>query len=462
MSERVVVIGGDAAGMSAASQAKRLAGDRLEIVVLERSHHTSYSACGIPYWIGGDVVGPDALVARTAQQHRANGIDLRLRQEVIAVDLDRREVQVRVLDDSSSYALGFDQVVLAMGAVPVRPPWPGVDAPGVYGVQTLDDGQAVLDALNAEDGVRPRRAVVVGGGYIGVEMAEALIQRGLEVSVVDRAPEPMTTLDPDMGAMVHAAMQGMGIDVRTGTDVEGFAVGDAGVVKGVLTADGTLPADLVVLGTGVRPNTALVRDSGLPLGTSGGVRTDLQMRVPGLEGVWAGGDCVETRDLVAEEFRHVPLGTHANKHGRVIGTNLGGGYATFPGVVGTAVSKVCALEIARTGLGESDAATAGFACVVVKVETSTRAGYYPGARPMTVKMLAERRTGRLLGAQIVGEEGAAKRIDACAVALWNAMTVEEMTSLDLSYAPPFAPVWDPVLIAARKAADAVLADLTGS
>jgi NADPH-dependent 2,4-dienoyl-CoA reductase/sulfur reductase-like enzyme len=460
MGERVVVIGADAAGMSAASQAKRLAGERLELVVLERGHHTSYSACGIPYWVGGDVDGPDALVARTADEHRANGIDLRMRQEAVAVDLDAREVTVRALAEESTYRLGFDQLVLAMGAVPVRPPLPGVDAPGVFGLQTLDDGQAVIDALAALDGPGPHRAVVVGGGYIGVEMAEALVKRGLEVSIVDQAPEPMTTLDPDMGAMVHAAVEAMGIEVRTGTAVEGFATDDQGRVRAVCTASGEMPADVVVLGIGVRPNTAILRDLGLPLGETGGVRTDLQMRVPGADGVWAGGDCVETRDLIAEEFRHVPLGTHANKQGRVIGTNLGGGYSTFPGVVGTAVSKVCALEIARTGLGERDAEKAGFAFVVATVETTTRAGYYPGAMPMTVKMLAERRTGRLLGAQIVGEEGAAKRIDACAVALWNTMTVEEMTSLDLSYAPPFAPVWDPVLIAARKAADAVRADLT--
>jgi NADPH-dependent 2,4-dienoyl-CoA reductase/sulfur reductase-like enzyme len=189
------------------------------------------------------------------------------------------------------------------------------------------------------------------------------------------------------------------------------------------------------------------------VGDSGGIRTDLRMVVPGHDRVWAAGDCVESFDRISKSWVHVPLGTHANKQGRVAGINIGGGYATFPGIVRTAISKVCDLEIARTGLREADARRAGFRYEAVRIESSTRAGYFPGTEPMTVKMLAERGSGRLLGVQIVGREGAAKRIDACAVALWNGMTVEEMTGLDLAYAPPFSPVWDPVLVAARKAAD---------
>jgi len=223
----------------------------------------------------------------------------------------------------------------------------------------------------------------------------------------------------------------------------------------VLTADGSIPADVVVLGLGVRPNTALARNAGLPLGDYEGLRTNVQMQVLGHGRVWAGGDCVEVLNLVSGQYQHVPLGTHANKHGRVIGHNLAGSYATFPGVVGTAVSKVCHLEIARTGLRERDARRAGFAYVTVTVQSDTKAGYFPGTRPMTVKMIAERRTGRLLGVQIVGSEGSAKRIDTAATALWNRMTVEDITALDLAYAPPFSPVWDPILVAARQAAAAV-------
>ncbi|HSZ28324.1 MAG TPA: FAD-dependent oxidoreductase [Pseudonocardiaceae bacterium] len=452
MTRRVVVVGADAAGMSAASQALRQAGrDALEVVAFERGHHVSYSACGIPYWVAGDVNGADALIARSAAEHRANGIDLRLRTEVTEIDLDASTVTATQLDGGMSYQVGFDDLVLATGAVPVRPDLPGVGAPGVYGVQTLDDGAAVLAGLTG----RPRRAVVVGGGYIGIEMAEAMVRRGLPVTVVDRAPEPMSTLDPDMGALVREAMEGMGIAVLTGTPVTGFETGSGGRVSGVVTGGGTLPADLVVLGLGVRPASELARAAGLPLGEHGGVLTDLRMRVPGHDGVWAGGDCVEVLHRVSQRWVHVALGTHANKHGRVIGTNLGGGYATFPGVVGTAVSKVCDLEVGRTGLREAEARAAGFQPVSVTVRSTTRAGYFPGAVPITVKMIAERRTGRLLGAQLVGRAGTGKRVDVCAVALWNEMTVEEMISLDLGYAPPFSPVWDPVLVAARRAAAAL-------
>ncbi|MFF7261739.1 FAD-dependent oxidoreductase [Streptomyces sp. NPDC008159] len=451
--ERLVVVGGDAAGMSAASQARRLRGpDELEIVAFERSHFTSYSACGIPYWVGGDVPERDRLIARSPEEHRARDIDLRMRTEVVEIDVEGGRVRARELDTGDAYWTSYDKLVIATGARPIRPDLPGVDAPGVHGVQNLDDGQALLDTLAATGG---RHAVVVGAGYIGVEMAEALINLGYEVTVVNRGKEPMSTLDPDMGRLVHRAMEGMGITMVDDAEVTKFLTGDDGRVRAVATDDAEYPADVVVLGIGVRPETELARAAGLPVGDHGGLLTDLSMRVRGHEDIWAGGDCVEVLDLVSGRERHIPLGTHANKHGQVIGANVGGGYATFPGVVGTAVSKVCDLEIARTGLREKDARRAGLQFVAVTIESTSRAGYYPGAAPMTVKMLAERRTGRLLGVQIVGREGAGKRVDIAAVALTAGMTVEQMTTLDLGYAPPFSPVWDPVLVAARKAVTAV-------
>ncbi|MFI7337668.1 FAD-dependent oxidoreductase [Streptomyces sp. NPDC050085] len=453
--ERLVVIGGDAAGMSAASQARRLRGpDELEIVAFERGNFTSFSACGIPYWVGGEVGERDELIARSPEEHRARDIDLRMRTEVVEIDVEGRRVRAREVDGGAESWVAYDKLVIATGARPVRPHLPGIDAPGVHGVQTLDDGQALLDTLGA---TRGRRAVVVGAGYIGVEMAEALLHRGYAVTVVNRSAEPMSTLDPDMGRLVHEAMTGLGITMVGDAEVTKILTGDDGRVRAVATEDAEFPADVVVLGIGVRPQTALARDAGLPLGEHGGLLTDLGMRVRGHENVWAGGDCVEVHDLVSGGERYVALGTHANKHGQVIGTNVGGGYATFPGVVGTAVSKVCDLEIARTGLREKDARRAGLQFVTVTIESTSRAGYYPGAAPMTVKMLAERRTGKLLGVQIVGREGAAKRVDVAAVALTAGMTVEQMTALDLGYAPPFSPVWDPVLVAARKAVTAVRA-----
>ncbi|MFI9545657.1 FAD-dependent oxidoreductase [Streptomyces sp. NPDC052016] len=448
--ERLVVIGGDAAGMSAASQARRMRGPReLEIVAFERGHFTSYSACGIPYWVGGDVTARDDLIARTPGEHRAREIDVRLRTEVTEIDVARQRVRARDVDSGAESWTPYDKLVIATGARPIRPDMPGADAEGVHGVQTLDDGQELLDTLTR---ARGRRAVVVGAGYIGVEMAEALINRGFEVTVVNRGSEPMSTLDPDMGRLVHTAMEGLGITMVNDAEATELPTGEDGRVRAVVAEGAEYPADVVVLGIGVRPESTLAEAAGLPLGAHRGLLTDLAMRVRGHENIWAGGDCVEVLDLVSGQDRHIPLGTHANKHGQVIGTNAGGGYATFPGVVGTAVSKVCDLEIARTGLREKDARRAGLQYETVTIESTSRAGYYPGASPMTVKMLAERRTGRLLGVQIVGREGAGKRVDIAAVALTAGMTVEQMTALDLGYAPPFSPVWDPVLVAARKAA----------
>ncbi len=450
---RLVVIGGDAAGMSAASRARRLRKPgELGITAFERGRFSSYSACGIPYWTGGVVDGPDALVARTPEEHRERGIDLRTRTGVTEIDLAGQRVRARDLTSGQEAWHGFDDLVVATGARPLRPPLEGIDAAGVHGVQSLDDGQALLDGLARTSG---RRAVVIGAGYIGVEMAEALLRRGFSVTVVERSAQPMATLDPDMGALVREAMCGMGIEVVTDTAVTGIVTGPDGRAAAVATADREYPADVVVLGLGVRPETSLAEAAGLPLGESGGLLTDLAMRVRGHENVWAGGDCVEVLDLVSGRTRHIALGTHANKHGQVIGTNVGGGYATFPGVVGTAVSKVCDLEIARTGLLEAQARAVGLRFVTATIESTSRAGYYPGACPMTVKMLAERGTGRLLGVQIVGREGAAKRVDVAAVALTARMTAGQVAALDLGYAPPFSPVWDPVLVAARRVAAAV-------
>ncbi|MER7890613.1 FAD-dependent oxidoreductase [Micromonospora sp. NPDC094482] len=454
MAQRLIVIGGDAAGMAAASQARRRR-DRsdLEIIAFERGHFTSYSACGIPYWISGLVPEPEALIARDPPTFRSEfAIDVRMRHEVTAIDLERREVLARDLEGGGEVRERFDEVVYAAGALPVKPPWAKTSAGGVFGMQTLDDGSALRDWLESDP--RPRRAVVVGGGYIGVELAEALILRGLSVTLVEQADQPMSTVDGDMAELVADAMTGLGIHIRTGLPVEEIEERD-GRVSAVVTAEGPIPADVVVLGLGVRPNTRLAEAAGVPLGPTGAIRVDRRMRVPGLPGVWAAGDCVESLHRVSGMPVHVPLGTHANKQGRVAGINIGGGYATFAGVIGTAVTKVCDLEVGRTGLRERDASAAGFDFVSVVAKSTSRAGYYPGARPMTVKLIAEKPSGRLLGAQIVGWSEAAKRIDTLAVALWNGMTVDEMTSLDLGYAPPYAPVWDPVLIAARKAVDAL-------
>jgi NADPH-dependent 2,4-dienoyl-CoA reductase/sulfur reductase-like enzyme len=459
LSERLVIIGGDAAGMSAAGQARRrTAPGALDVVVVERGRFTSYSACGIPYWIGGGVENVEALISRTPDEHRADGIDVRTRTEAVGIDLDTGTVTVADLDGGGEERLGFDQLLLATGSVPNRPDLPGITAANVHGVQVLDDGVA-LRARLAQDGVR--RVVVIGGGYIGLEIAEAVKQRGLEVTVVDRASTPVGMFDPDIGEYISNAVRGLGIGLELGVAVIAIETSN-GIASAVHTADGSVfPADVVVLGLGVRPNVALAAAAGIPVGTSGGLVVDRQMRTP-IAGVWAAGDCVESRHRVSGQPVVVALGTHANKQGRIAGINLSGGYATFPGVIGTAVTKVCDWEVARTGLSSREATEVGYEFVTASIDSSTRAGYFPGSQPIRVKMLAERRSGRLLGAQIVGREGAAKRIDVLATAIWNEMPVDEVLNLDLSYAPPFAPVWDPVLVAARMAFSAVERDVADS
>ena len=441
--------------MAAAAQARaRRKPDDLRIVAFDRGHFTSYSACGVPYWISGLVSERDELIARTAQVHRDDyDIDVRLRHEVVGIDFDQQVVTAHALGDGGREVVEpFDTLVYAAGAVPIRPDFPDADVAGVFGIQTLDDGSALREWLGRDPS--PCRAVVVGAGYVGVELAEALMRRGLDVTLVEKSGQPMSMVDPEMAARVRQQMIAEGIRVRTGVTAQAFEA-DQGAVAAVLTDAGPIPADVVVLGFGVRPNTELARAAGLPLGDEDGILTDAHMRVLGHSSVFAAGDCVQVTHRVSQACVYVPLGTHANKQGRVAGINIGGGYATFPGVLGTAVTNVCGFEVARTGLGEEQARRAGFDAVATTIESTSRAAYFPDAKPITIKLIAERGTRRLLGGQIVGWSEAAKRIDPVAVALWNGMTVDDMSGLDLGYAPPYAPVWDPILIAAHKLADLV-------
>lgn len=452
MGSRVVVIGGDAAGMSVASGVRRRLGDDDEVVVLERGTWTSYSACGIPYWIAGDVDSADDLVARTPEEHRSNGIDVRLGTEVTAIDPVARTVSVR-----GAEPVAYDRLVIATGAEPVRPDLPGIDGEGIHGIQSLDDGQAVLDAL-AQD---PTHVVVVGSGYIGLEMAEACVARGLDTTVIEKAPQVMPIIEASLGQHVADAMEGRGIHLRTGLGVTGFALDDDGHVTGVETDDGTFAADVVILGLGVTARSSLAGDAGLPLGAKGGIVVDDRQRVEGFDDIWAAGDCVVTKDRITGDLIHLPLGTHANKQGMVAADSIAADLLgeeprlSFPGVVQTAITKFCSLEISRTGLGEKAARDAGFDPVVASIETSNFAGYMPDPGTMTVLVVADRGSRRLLGAQIVGAEDAALRIDVAGTALAAGLTVDEVVMLDLAYAPPFSSVWSPIQVAARAAVKAL-------
>ncbi len=408
-----MIIGGDAGGMAAVSQVRKTRPD-MEIVAFERGNYTSYSACGIPYLVGGEVGTLDELVARTPQAFRDRfRVDVRMRHEVTAIDLDAREVEVRALEHDRTLRLGFDQALVATGGMPIRPDLPGIASEHVLGVQTLDDAQELLGHATRED---LRHVVVVGGGYIGLEMAEAFVNRGTPVTLIEASEQVMRSLDPDMAELVVAAMREFGIDVHLERAVTGFEPGR------VLTDAGDLEADLVVLGIGVAPNSALAKESGLDVGVRDAVRVDRRQQTS-VDGVWAAGDCCESVHRVSGRPVHIALGTVANKQSRVAGINIGGGYATFGGVVGTAITRICHTEIARTGLSEREAGEAGFAFRSTVIEGSTRARYLPGRKRTTVKLVTEERTGRLLGGQIVGEEGAAKRIDVLATAITARMNV---------------------------------------
>ncbi len=444
---RLVVVGADAAGMSAAHQALREArrrGRDLEVVVLERTGHTSYSACGLPYWIAGDVASGDALVARTAEQHRAAGVDLRMGAEVTALDLASGHVEVRA--DGATTRLGFDELLLATGAEPVVPGW-ARDVPGVLPVKTLDDGAAWRALVPGA-----RTALVVGGGYIGVEMAETFARRGLATTLATRSDEPLaSSLDPELGALVRQALERAGVTVVTGTEITGLDRSPSGQVSGVCVGGDEHPADVVALAIGVRARTSLATDAGIALGERGALRPDDHQRLQ--PGVWAAGDCCEVYDRVVRSHWFVPLGTHANKAGRVAGTNLGGGDAAFEGVVGTAITRAADLEVSRAGVLSSWAAEQGWDVEVVTLESTTASGYMPEADPVTVRVLADRADGRLVGVQVVGGRGAGKRVDIAAMAMWAGLGVADVAAADLAYAPPFSPVWDPVQIACRKAAE---------
>ena len=455
MSERLLVIGGDAGGMAAASQARRRQ-RYMEIVALERGRWTSYSACGIPYLVSGDVSSAEELVARSPEEFRDNHrIDVRMRHEAMAIDLDARTVEVHDHDRSRTFRLGFDTLHIGTGARPVLPTLPGIDLPMVHGVQTLDDGIRLLEAARRGN---CRNVVIVGGGYIGVEMAEAFIRWGASVTLVEGNDQLMRTFDPDMASAIATAMRRFGVDVRLGVQARGIeaqGIEARGAEKARVETDaGAFDAELVILCLGVTPNSEIAGDAGIRLGARNAIRVDRRQRTSH-DGVYAAGDCAESFHRVTGRRIHVALGTVANKQGRVAGINIGGGYASFPGVVGTAVTKVCNLEMARTGLNEREAERNGFAYEAVTIESTTRAGYFPDTKPLSIKLLAEHGSRRVIGAQIVGEEGAAKRIDVLATAITAEMSVDDVIDLDLAYAPPFSGVWDAVHIAARKGAEAL-------
>ncbi|HMD99914.1 MAG TPA: FAD-dependent oxidoreductase [Terriglobia bacterium] len=445
MAERLIVIGGVAAGLSAASRARRT-NPWLEIVVYEKGPDISYSACGLPYFIGGLVRQADSLRVYSPDFFRERrNIRVLTGHEVTEITTSRHRVTVVPPGGAGIEEVHYDHLIIATGAAPARPDAPGLDLRGVFHVNDLQSTLALHRYLEEE---RPRRAVIVGGGYIGLEMAEALRARGLEVKLLDRSARLFEAVDEDISAAVDRELANHQVRAFTQAEVTAILGGPDGRVRRLTWQGGSEETDCIVLATGVRPRVKLAEEAGIEIGRTGAIAVRDTMETSAAA-VYAAGDCAEAAHLVSGRPAYFPLGTTANKQGRVAGENAAGGRARFAGIVGTAVVKVFSLEVARTGLSLAEAAAEGYSACGATIQGAARARYL-GGRDITVRLVADRASGRLLGGQMIGPEGVAKRIDVIATALHARMTVERLAELDLSYAPPFSTVWDPVLIAAQE------------
>ncbi|MGM0605772.1 MAG: FAD-dependent oxidoreductase [Halobacteriota archaeon] len=441
MTETFVVIGGDAAGMSAASKAKREQPD-LDVVVFEKGPWVSYAACGMPYYVKGEIDELEDLVQITPEEFRSKrDIDLRTGHEVVAIDTAAETVTVET--DADSFEQPYDRLLIATGARAIEPPFDGMDLDGVFTIHSLDEADAIETYVAAAE---PETAAIVGGGYVGIEMAEALAARGLSVHLYEMLPHVLAPFGDAVAEVVEPHLREQGVDLHLETAVEGFVGADT--VDAVDLGTETVPADLVIVGVGVAPNVSLAEAAGIEIGETGAIATD-EYGQTSAERVYAAGDCAELTHTVTGEPDHVPLALSANRAGRAIGQTVTGERTRVGEIAGTAIVKAFDLGAARTGIVEETAAReAGFDPVSVTIEAASRAHYYPGAEPLTVTLVADRESERVLGGSLVGREGV-KRIDTVAAALHAGMTLEELQGLDLAYAPPFSPVWDPVLTAAK-------------
>ena len=441
MTDPFVIVGGDAAGMSAASKAKR-EDPELDVIVFERGEWVSYAACGMPYFIKGEVPDLDDLVAVTPEEFREKrDVDLRTGHEVVSIDPESRTVTVEA--DGDRFEQPYSSLLIGTGARAVEPPFDGLDLPGVFSLRSMDEAEAIHEYVDGHD---IDDAAIVGGGYVGVEMAEALTEHGIDVSIFEMLPRILQPFGEATARTVEDHLREEGVDLHLDTAVEGFAGDDH--VETVDLEDSAVHADLVVVGVGVAPNVELAEHAGIELGPTGAIATDEYGRT-NVEGVYAAGDCAEARNAVTGEPDHVPLALTANRAGRAIGTTVAGDETPTGPTVGTAIVKAFDLGAARTGiLDDERAREAGFDPVSVTIDAPTRPHYYPGATELTVTLVADADSGRVLGAGMVGEDGV-KRIDTVATALGAGMTVSELLNQDLAYAPPFSPVWDPVLTAAK-------------
>jgi CoA-dependent NAD(P)H sulfur oxidoreductase len=439
---RLVILGGVAAGTKAASRARRL-DPQMEITVYQEEPEPSISECGLPYLLSGVVEERDDLVARTPEKFAEKDIDVLVRHRVKKIDATGKNLSVLNLKTGQAFEDAYDRLVIATGARAVLPPIPGAELEGVFKLRFLTDSDEIGRYIEEQS---PKKATIVGGGYIGLEVAENLCRLGMEVSLIEGEDRVALAYGPEVSENVEAELEANGVGVYTGERVDQFT--GEGRVRGVRFGDRELETDLVIVGVGIKPNVELATEAGVETGTTGAILVDRHMKTS-VPDVWAAGDCVETTNLVSGRPTWVPLGDTANQMGRVAGTNAATGDETleFPGILGTGIFKVFGLDVGKTGLSEKEAEDDGFEVVSAGLWAYDRAAYYPGAGKVFLKLIADRAKGRLLGAEAAGS-GADKLTDICAAALWGRLSYPDLVNIDLAYAPPYGPALSPVIQAA--------------
>lgn len=443
-SMKAIVIGGVAAGMSAASKMRRTLPDA-QITVYERGGFLSYGACGLPYYIAGLNDDPAKLIARTQAQYTQMGIDTRLYTEIIRVNPEKKTVTAREIDTGRTFEDTYDVLMIAVGCNSVSPQVPGSDLPSVFYLRTMEDGLLLREIMRLKDA---RRIAVVGGGYVGVEMADALLHLGKEVTLIEGGERLLSPFEPEFSELAAQELEKNGVKLLLGARVE--AIREENQERKVVTSRETVPCDAIIMAVGVVPATDFLKDTGIRMARNGAILVDREMRTS-LDQVYAAGDCAVVYHRLAEEDYFIPLGTVANKCGRIAGGNMAGGHEKFVGALGTAAIQACGLEMARTGFSEQEARRLGIDCRTKLVAAMDHPAYYPDPAKLTIKLIYEARTRKLLGACVAGKKNAVLRADVFAVAIHCGMTTDELGMVDLAYAPPFAGVWDAVHIAANAA-----------